>query len=783
MQAIDEKPLISDEDKKSMSVVKKTQCNMCAVSCGLEMVVENNKVVSVRPDPDSAKSDNYCCRKGRAARAYLHHPDRLTQPLKRVGDKFEPISWEQANREIGEKARAILDKHGPKSLGMLGGTLAATQTPLLAYFGFHLATGAQYFFNPVGIEFMGSWWSNGRIYGDQIRFMEPDDHNTQNMVLWGANSYLTHQIASGRKVLRSISKDPNKRLIVVDPALTESARMADLHISLRLGTDSLFLRALIAIILEKGWQDQAFINKWCKDFDKTLHWYRDIDIHEALEVCRVPYETAVEFAEIVSKESWGTHQDLGVFCGRHNTLTSYLIVTLAAITGSLLRPGHNIVNDVFIGLFPSDERKKKTWRTKDGYFPVASTYPAGSFAGQVLNDDDDRIRMAFSSMSNSARSFPDTEQMTAALKKLELFVCDDITMTETARLAHYILPSKSAWEGWDFNTIQQAYPNVLGHIRRPVVEAPGDCKEPFEIWVDIADSMGLIPKLPDSLYKKAEKAVAEKNRVPFMLALAKHFVLHPTHAKAAMFIIAKTLGKAMESVSQGALFTAYMITDLAIKGKVERAGIKPHKRHYILNRIPFLKHLPLMDAAFQKTIDTPEGVHIARDNIEDPDAYTREAIKHKDKKFHLYCDEINQYIKEVTPQQERVLLDAFPFVLSSGQHTDFGVNGVMRNPESYRYREGKNFVAKISPFDANKMGIKDGDMIKVTTATGEATLPAEINYRYTAGYVLVPHHYGFNFNGQEIGQGTNKLIGKKEMDKLTGNPLIRHVPCKIEKLG
>ncbi|MEO1189735.1 MAG: molybdopterin-dependent oxidoreductase, partial [Pseudomonadota bacterium] len=298
-----------------MGVIKRTQCGMCAVSCGLEMEVENNQIVSVRPDPDSPRSQNYCCRKGRAAKYHTTHTERLTHPLKRVGDEFVEISWEQANREIAEKANAIINRHGPRSFTVLGGGLAACHSPVVPLIGIMNGVGSQYQFNPIGIEFMGSWWSNGRIYGDQSRYQEPDEHNTDNLVLWGCNPYVTHQMSSARRVIREMSNDPNKRVITIDPRVTETARMSDIHIALRAGTDSLFLRALIALILERDWQDHAYIDKWCKDFDKAAAWFKGFDIEAALKVCRVPYAQVEAFAKILCTEDWGVHQDLGVFCG------------------------------------------------------------------------------------------------------------------------------------------------------------------------------------------------------------------------------------------------------------------------------------------------------------------------------------------------------------------------------------------------------------------------------------------------------------------------------------
>ncbi len=244
-----------------MSEWKKTWCNLCAVTCGLEIEVENNRIINVRPDPSSPRSNGYCCRKGRSAKYFTENRDRLLYPKKRVGNHYERISWEQAYREIGEKARAIVDKHGPRSAAFLGGgtysitTPAATGLPLLK------AMGSQYAFNPVGVEFMGDWWSHGRIFGYQFHFLEPDDENNEVIVYWGSNAYVSHQMPNAKRTIRSFSQDPEKMVIVVDPRLSETARMADLHIMPALGSDSLFLRALIAIILKKGWQIHCAIPK------------------------------------------------------------------------------------------------------------------------------------------------------------------------------------------------------------------------------------------------------------------------------------------------------------------------------------------------------------------------------------------------------------------------------------------------------------------------------------------------------------------------------------------
>ena len=235
-----------------MSEWKKTQCTVCGVSCGLDVEVEDGKVISCRPDETSPRSHGYCCRKGRNSKYFVEHGDRLDYPMKRVGDKFERISWDQAISEISYRLRNIVDTYGPRAICGIGGASGGDQSELVFMRPLIEGLGGQYMFNPIGFEFMGNWWSHGKIFGDQVCFLEPDDVNAEVVIFWGSNSFVTHQIAGARATIRNASEDPNRMLIDVDPRMSETARMADMHIMPRPGTDALLLRALIAMILDNG---------------------------------------------------------------------------------------------------------------------------------------------------------------------------------------------------------------------------------------------------------------------------------------------------------------------------------------------------------------------------------------------------------------------------------------------------------------------------------------------------------------------------------------------------
>ena len=176
-----------------MGAWKKTWCNLCAVTCGIELEVENDKIINVRPDPTSPRSNGYCCRKGRTAKYFVDHGDRVLYPRKKVGDHYERISWEQAYTEIAEKAGTILKHHVPRSVAVIGGT-AAVQTAAATAAPWLKAMGGRYIFNPIGVEFMADWWSHGRIFGDQSHFLESDDERTEVMIYWGSNAYVSHQM-------------------------------------------------------------------------------------------------------------------------------------------------------------------------------------------------------------------------------------------------------------------------------------------------------------------------------------------------------------------------------------------------------------------------------------------------------------------------------------------------------------------------------------------------------------------------------------------------------------
>ena len=767
-----------------MSEWKKTQCTICGVSCGIEVEVEDNRVISCRADRDSPRSHGYICRKGRNSRYFVDHGDRLDYPMKKAGDHFERISWDQAITEIGQKLRAIVDEHGPRAVCGIGGASGGGQSEWVFLRTFINSLGGQNLFNPIGFEFMGNWWSHGKIFGDQMCFTEPDDSSCNVMILWGSNSFVTHQMCDARKNIREVSENPDKLLIVVDPRMSESARLADIHIANRPGTDALLLRGLIALILRRGWENREYIEKYVADMDQVRPWFLFVDAEECFRVAGVTYDEMEKLARILTTRKWGIHQDLGLFCGRHSTLNSYLVLILQVICGVALVPGGCIVHEGWAkrGEF-INEHDPKIWRLPaTGTFPVLQAYPSCAMPLEMLSEREDRIRAAIRVLGSPMRSYPDANRVRQAFEKLELLVVCEIAWTEDCELADYVLPAKTHFERYEFNAFQMNFPEVVCSVRPPVLDQQiAERRDIPEVILDIMIACGAMPKLPKWLYEAGEKAARTGDRMPYLFKLLGYAAAHPDQFPILPAVVAETLGRAMGSPTLGVSWAALMTTPMA-PGLAAKAGNPRLGLHPILEKLPGLDNFCALDAGFEQVLKHPEGAVVAVADADKPESYIRQHIKHKDHKIHLYCDEINEAIRTITPGKEAAALTPskeFPFIMSSGRHTEDGLNGMTRNKAMNRWHRS-DYTFVMNPDDMAEMGLANGQTVRVTTSAGSAEIPVESTLQVSRGYAMFPHHYGLRFQGVTEGESGNVLTDAYNRDEITGNPCVRYVPCRIE---
>lgn len=745
-----------------MNEWKKTSCVLCAQNCGLEALVENNLITKVRPDKDNPRSQGYACRKGLNIAYYQHHAQRLTQPLKKVGQDFVPISWDQALTEIAEKLRSIIDEHGPRSLAFMG--LGGLGSHTEAVFGLRLlrSLGSQYYYNAIAGELTGMYWGYGRVVGKQYNATIHDHEQTDMLMAIGWNGWMSHQTPQARRQLDQIAKDPNKLLVVIDPRRSETAERADIHLALRPGTDALLTRAMIAIILQEGWQNQEYIEGYVSQFDQVRPWFMDFDVRAACRVCELAYEQVREVARLFATRKSSLHADLGVLMGRHSTLTTYLEIILLAVCGRLCVPGGNVIPGCLMTMGShSDERNPKSWRTVATDFPpIMGMYPPNVMPEEINNNHPDRLRAVLITSSNPLRSFADTTAYEEAFSKLDLLVTVEVAMTETALMSDYVLPDLSAYERWDTTYFSWSYPEIYCQMRRPIVEQTGQPLEGSVILTRLADKLGLIPTIPESLYEAAGKSRWEYGQALFAYAKSE-----PLAAAVLPFIVAKTLGQKMGSANLAWMWTLLQTVPKEFRENAARVGFKPGPA--------------LGEDIFKALLDHPEGLWIGQ---VDPDNNFAN-LRTENKRINLYIPEVAEWVNSVTPESEAEQLrsiEDYPFILMAGRHMDMNANTLMRNPEWNKGRRACTLA--MHPDDAQRLGLKDQQLVRVTTEAGTVDVELEETLATRLGSVIIPHGFGLTYNGEVYGVNVNRLTKSTNRDAIAGTPLHRYVLCRVERI-
>ena len=734
---------------------KKTACVLCGNGCGLEVQVEDNRIIKVRPDKDSPISEGYVCRKGMNIAFHQHDADRVLYPLKKVGDRFERVSWDQAISEIAEKLKSILEQHGPRSLASLvgGGEFNALGIPYLVRMVRRL--GSRYNYSSANQEFSGRFWAHGLTLGSQGMGLASDSEHSNMLLLIGKNPLMSHNFPQARRRLTKMSRNPDQLLVVVDPRLSETARIADIHLAIRPGTDALLIKSMIAIILREGMHNQEYIDKHADGFNKILPWFTDLDVKAALKVCELDYDRVFKVCREFTTRQSCLIDDLGILMNRHSALVSYLLVVLLAICGRIGMPGGNYLAGGGGGSDPNDPRM---WRTLITDIPaINGMFPPNVLQEEIMNDRPDRIRAVLNFAANPLRSYADTTAYEDAFQRLDLLVAAEIVMSETAALAHYVLPSKTAYESWD-GTPGGGFSKAYGRMRPPVVEAEGEQKEGGEIFTLLADAMGLIPELPESLYQAAGSGNIREYRDTFM----DYLTANPESGRFLQYIAAKTLGIAIGSAHLASLFTMFMQVSGARQEEAVRAG--------------FTAGPDLGLDIYQAIISHPEGVLVG---IRDPEKNI-EALATENGKIRLYNSEVDDWVRKINPvdEEEQLKIDErFPLILMAGRHMDTNANTMMRDPA---WNEGRRACTlAMNPSDAEELGFTDRQMVKVITEAGEETIELEVTKETRKGQVIIPHGFGLVYNRVKYGANVNRLTKNTHRDHV-GTPIHRYIPCRVE---
>ncbi|MGI5200219.1 molybdopterin-containing oxidoreductase family protein [Spirillospora sp. CA-108201] len=506
----------------------KSYCRFCAASCGTLVEIVDGRIGAVFGNKDHLLSKGFTCPKGRRAGALLQGPHRLTGSLRRgATGEFEPVDGLAASREIGERLRLIRDEHGPDSIALFMGTQQAftTLTPFVVK-SWLRATGSRKLFSTMTIDQSAKWLVPLRM-GEYLGGPQPMT-DADVWMLSGNNVVLT---ASGGDGDGPLVADPatqikharrrGMRLIVIDPRGTETARLADLFLQPRPGTDALLHAGLLRILLTEGLHDAAF----CAEYVDGLAELRqavDAATHERVaRECDVPVEDLFLAARMFGGEKRGRFTTgTGANFGPHSNIAEHLADTINIVCGRLLREGEPAWGgSVLMPERPASATvapPRRTWESGftsrvGGFGRMNGELPSSILPDEILMPGPDRVRALVVSAGNPMVAFPDEAKIRRALEHLELLVVIDPFLTETARLSDYVIAPTMSYERADHTILMEFFfPRPFAAHTPAVVPPPPGVIEDWEFFYETAAVMGLEMKVAGQPLDLRRKPTSEQ---------------------------------------------------------------------------------------------------------------------------------------------------------------------------------------------------------------------------------------------------------------------------------
>lgn len=703
--------------------VHRTTCKVgaCEPFCGIEVQVEDGRMVGVRPDPQHPITAGYACIKGMHVPDYQNDPDRLLHPICRRQGSWERIGWDVATSEIGQKLRAIRDAHGPRAIATYWGNAADSVTISLANTFCH-AFGSPNSFNVLSLEYTDRGAVAASVLGNENLILQPDAGRARFALLLGTNPLVTNGMTLLQRRpriagdIKAIQRNGGK-VVVVDPRRTETAKVADEHVPIRPGTDLFLLVAMIRRILETGRFDAAFAERHTVGLDAWRRLAALLDAERAADVTGLPHTQIERLADgFAAADGAFATTRVGVQTSHNTTLTEWAVMTLNAITGNIDRPGGVYFNpgvlDVPALIEQFTKRRNPALSRIGGYPQIFGGPPATVLADDVLSDDPDRIRALVVVAGNPVITFPNTAKIEAALRRLDLLVCVDLYLSDTATFAHYVLPAATMYEKGALHFLTSNFePYPFIEWKPKVVEPSGEARSEWEIF----------------------KALARAARVPFLN--------DPLLDK---------LARLFDRVGVG--FDESWLYRYLLFGKMRLGRLQ----------------------------QTAGGIKLADIRWGE---FLRQGLRTPDGKIHLAPSDFVAALPDAL-REPPAASPEFPLLLISGARRLAAYNTWTHNIPALMDKMKGNW-ATLNPADAARIGVKTGQRVRVTSPVGSVEIGAVISPDIREGVVAIHQFWGHNYESgmrtsrRYPGVNVNFLHDDRVRDPFCGMPVFNGTQCRV----
>jgi anaerobic selenocysteine-containing dehydrogenase len=708
-------------------------CNLCEAGCGLEIDVEGDRIVAVRPDESDPVSRGYVCPKGMAIAEIHHDPDRLHRPVRRGPDgAFHEIGWDEAFALVGERLRAIRRAHGSDAIGVYyGNPLVHNYSGVMMVGALVAAIGTRNRTSASSQDTAPRFAASYYLYGNAAIYPVPDLARTNYFLCIGANPAVSQGSAmvtpNVRGMLRAVTERGGK-IVTVDPRFTETAKLATEHVPIRPGGDAAFLLAFLHVLAHEGSIDREAVRHIATGWDEieprlaafTPERTARLSGIDAATVRRLAHELAAAGAGVV-------YTRLGTCNNRYGTLASWAGDVVNVVLGRLGAEGGSMFPEPaldaarFMSL--SGMNGHGRWRSRVRGLPETSCdLPASILAEEIETPGAGQIRAVVTVAGNPVLSTPNGRRLAAALERLDFMVSVDMYVNETTRHADVILPP--CWALAEDHTEPLAPSGMLHqHVRwcPPVVEKRADERADWEILLRLAEELGGGP----TGIRPLDAA----------LRLAGRF---------------------------GWRYDPSRQLDM-----LWRLG--PHGDRYL----PWRSGISLA-----KVRAASHGLDVGRAR-----PGTAHRIYHGDGRVHLVGEPLMRALGELERE-----LDAAPAngdVLLVGRRDLRSNNSWMHNaPSLVAGRE--RCVLLVNPVDAARAGLRDSQPAVLENHVHAAAVPVRITEEVMPGVVSLPHGWGHapsaawqRVAGAHAGVSANDWTDDQCVESVVGQSVMNGVPVRL----
>lgn len=516
-------------------------CHLCEAICGLTLETTETEgqglaITSIKGDPLDSFSRGHICPKAVALQDIQNDPDRLRQPMQRVGGEWQPIAWDDAFALVAERLAAIQERHGQNAVGVYQGNPSVHNYGLMTHSNYFLGLlKTRSRFSATSVDQLPHHLTSHLMYGHGLLLPIPDIDHTDFMLILGGNPLASNgsimTVPDVEKRLKAI-QSRGGRVVVVDPRRSETAAIADQHVFVRPGGDAALLFGLLCTLFSEGLTRDSHLP--VDGLDEVRHAVAPFSAEAMSPLCGVPAEQirqlARDFAAAPSAVCYGR---MGVSTQAFGTLCHWLIQVINLVTGNLDRVGGALCTEPAVDLVATTSGGHfNRWQSRvSGRPEYAGELPVSTLAEEMLTGGEGQIRALVTVAGNPVLSTPNGRQLEQALDGLEFMVSIDLYINETTRYADLILPSTSALENDHYDTTFNLFAvRNVSRFNRAILPKPEGALHDWEIFVGLAKAFAartgkeLKPTMPPAqMIDFGLRAGMYGDASPYKLSLATLF--------------------------------------------------------------------------------------------------------------------------------------------------------------------------------------------------------------------------------------------------------------------